>query len=171
MNKKRLTVARILIVTTLFFPSKASAEIGKSINDFKKCNFYNILRIKHDDSHQVLFDPEPRYIGKTSFNFLGYLDKEQRYRMQLIADKDGKNIILQYLFCPLTKDKQLALNDSIFIFGFVKETSGGKINIDEFTNFMQRVSKLPLDKEYNQIINGYLITIAIFEGWHIYISR
>jgi hypothetical protein len=145
--------------------SPAHAQIGASIDDFKAGNFAAAQGFTFRTMYQLTDDPV--YKGYYAFNFI---TADQRYKLQLIADQKGRNIVFEYLFYPPTDDQSLALKDGSVTLEYVAQASKRNIGVEQYISLVSEANGGARNKQYNRAIGGYFVTLTRYDtpqlsGW------
>jgi len=109
--------------------SAAYAQIGRSVDDFRKSEFAAAENFTFHDTY--LLTDDPVYQGKYAHN---YFTPDKRYKLQLIADKKGKTIVFEYLFYPAADDQMIALKDGSIALSFVSQASAQAVTPEQFVS-------------------------------------
>ena len=155
----------------LTFLSRAHGSVGGSVDDFKNSKFAAAENFAFHDSYLITDDPV--YKGKYAFNFF---TPDRRYKLQLIADKRGKNIVFEYLLYPAADDQMIALKDGSIAISFVSQSSGQAVPAEQFVSIVSEANRGSRNVKYTKDINGYSVTVARYEtdalsGWAIGIHK
>jgi hypothetical protein len=147
------------------------AQIGGSVSDFKKSKFARKEGFSYQDTYQLTDDPS--YKGKYAYNFY---TADKRYRIQLIADQNGKNIVFAYLFYPVTMDEMLALKDGSITLDFVAQSTLQKVPPEQYIALVSEANRGLRNRKYFKSVNGYVLTVTRYEnkminGWSIGINK
>jgi hypothetical protein len=151
--------------------SAAHARIGGSIDDFKISKLAAAEGFAFHDMYQLTDDPA--YQGKYAFNFFTV---DKRYKLQLIADKKGNNIVYEYLFYPAADDQMIALKDGSIAISFVSQASTQAVLPEQFVSLVSEVNGGARNVKHSRDISGYVVSLTrydtkILSGWSIGIHK
>jgi hypothetical protein len=177
MRQKKKSINRYLMVSwitviLLTFTKSGFAEIGKSLEGFKNSAFMKSRGIIFGDS----YEPTAEARFKAGYNY-AFQSKDKKYKIELIADKQGNEISAQFLHYPLPENDWEDYKNLRLSVDFVSEASGRKIDINEFTEFMMRVKRSKEGIGYTNRLAGYLVTVAVYGlksdliGWNISVEK
>jgi hypothetical protein len=147
------------------------ARVGSSVSDFKKSKFAKKEGFSFHDTYQLTNDPF--YKGKYAYNFF---TEDKRYRIQLIADQNGKNIVYEYLFYPVTMDEMLALKDGSITLDFVAESTAQNVPPEQYISLVSEANRGIRNHKYFKKVNGYVLVVTRYDnkminGWSIGINK
>jgi len=156
---------------TFVYLTAAFAQIGGTINDFKKSKFARKEGFSYQDGYQLTNDPF--YKGKYAYNFF---TSDKRYKIQLIADEKGKNVVFAYLFYPVTIDEMLALKDGSITLDFVAQFTSQKVTPEQYISLVSEANRGVRNHKYFKKVNGYVLTVTRYDnkmiaGWSIGINK
>jgi hypothetical protein len=161
----------LFILLTFVYLMPCFAQIGSSVNDFKKSKFAKKEGFSYHDTYQLTNDPF--YKGKYAYNFF---TADKRYRIQLIADEKGKNIAFEYLFYPVTMDEMLALKDGSITLDFVAQSTAKNVSPEQYISLVSEANRGIRNHKYFKKVNGYVMVVTRYDnnmisGWSIGINK
>ncbi|HOU35964.1 MAG TPA: hypothetical protein PLJ26_00890 [Candidatus Omnitrophota bacterium] len=159
------------LVWSFIYASCAYAQIGTSVKAFKAGSFARAEGFTLQGSYLITEDPA--FEGKYAYNFF---TEDNRYRIQLIADKKGNNIVFEYLMYPFAEDPDLAMKDGSIAISFVSQASAQAVTPDEFVSLVSEANKGAPNVRYTKVIRGYTVSMTrhrteILTGWSIGVRR
>jgi len=151
--------------------SAAHARIGSSVDDFRKSEFAAAEGFTFHDSYQLTDDPV--YQGRYAHNFF---TADKRYKLQLIADRKGENIVFEYLFYPAADGQAIALKDGSIAISFAAHASAQAIAPGQFVSLVSEANMGARNVKYTRDINGYTVALTRYDtkmlsGWSIGIHK
>lgn len=159
------------LIWLCIWASCAYAQIGTSVKAFRTGPFARAEGFALQGSYLITEDPN--FEGKYAYNFF---TEDNRYRIQLIADKKGSNIVFEYLVYPSAEDPELAMKDGSIALSFVSQASAQAISPDEFVSLVSEANKGAPNIKYSKVIKGYTVSMTrhrtgILTGWSIGVRR
>jgi hypothetical protein len=151
--------------------SAAYAQIGASVDDFKTSKFAVAEGFAFRQTY--LLTDDPVYKGKYAYNFF---TADQRYKIQLIAEKKGKNIVFEYLFYPATDDRMLALKDGSITLDFIAQASERRIGIEQYISLVSEANSGARNIKYGKKIDAFFLSLTRYDtaqisGWGLGIHK
>ncbi|HNQ51196.1 MAG TPA: hypothetical protein PLP56_00895 [Candidatus Omnitrophota bacterium] len=149
----------------------ACAQIGGSVEGFKTGKFALAEGFNLHGSYLITDDPVHQ--GRYAYNFF---TADNRYRIQLIADKKGRNIVFEYFFYPADDDPMAAMKDGSIAIAFVSQASGTEVGPEEFVSLVSEANRGRPNIKFTKIIKRYTVSMTrhdtdILKGWSIGIRR
>lgn len=153
----RIILLFSLVVFGLIVPSMVQAEIGNSVQNFKKSPFAKEWELKEAVMTDLHYREDK---GKASFHFRVQDEELKDYVIHLIAEKNGEKIKRQFLTFPysLPEEAALRLESYLIAQAFIVEAIGKKIDLKEFSDFFFKVSISLIGQ--TKEISGYTVEIA-----------
>jgi hypothetical protein len=151
--------------------STVYARVGRSVDEFRKTDFAAAEGFKFRDSYLITDDP--LYKGKYAYNFF---TQDKRYKLQLITDKGGRNIVFEYLFYPASDDQILALKDGSIALSFIAQSSNNTVAPEAYISLVSEANVGERNIKYSRNINGYVVAVTrydnkVLSGWSIGIHK
>ncbi len=163
---------KIPIVLILLFclPSIALAEIGQSVDQFERSRFVISNNFIIDSTVDVgIYSTAP---GKEKSL---YKNMDERVWIELLTDKDGKNIFVQTITYQMRQKPNDADQDKNLVLAFLKEATGGKADEKVFLDLYDSAPKhIGVKQEAKS--EGFLISVVIYKQataneWSISVKR
>lgn len=88
-----------------------------------------------------------------------YKSNNSRYTIGVIADKAGKNIILEELSYPLSEGQDS--NDERCVTEFVSAATGDKVNKEDFLR-LYKETRRNQGKKLELIEGGFIVSVAVY---------
>ena len=160
-----------LLICSCVCAPLAHAQIGGSLESFKTGKFALAEGFTFHGSYLITDDPVHQ--GRYAYNFF---TGDNRYRIQLIADKKGKNVVFEYFFYPADDDPMAAMKDGSIALSFVSQASGKAVGPEEFVSLVSEANRGRRNIKFTKIIKGYTVSMTrhdtdVLRGWSIGIRR
>jgi hypothetical protein len=148
------TIIFVAVFAALVYSDVAFAQVGETVKKFTRSKIVKDFAFVLDSTLDTgPFSTTPGQEKRI------YKSKDNRYTIEVIADKEGKNVILEKLSYPLSESQDP--NDERCVTEFVSAATNDLVNKEDFLRLYKEI-RHSQGKKLELIEGGFIVSVAVY---------